>query len=98
MFEQADRDSLSALMLSRLKMDIDDALEQYNTVGNDVFAKPRPSVLTIRGVLKPNFGTKRMNGALCKVVEHGSEKERLRTGHSLDEIKLGNGNTDACHT
>lgn len=85
-------------MLSRLKMDVNEALEQYNTVGNDVFAQHRPKILTFGGVLRPKYGTKKIEGALRKVVENGAERETRRTKCLPSDIRLRDENTDACHT
>jgi hypothetical protein len=83
-------------MLSRMKMSVNEALQQYNTVGNGVFAQPRPRIVSIGGVLRPKYESKKMIEALKKVVKNGSKKESHRTGHI--EIRLRNENSDACHT
>jgi hypothetical protein len=80
-------------MLSRLKMDVDDALEQYNTVGNDVFAQYRPKITTVAGLVRPKYGTKKIEKALRQVIENGSEREC-----QASELRLHSDNTDACHT
>jgi hypothetical protein len=94
--KQADYGSLSALMLSRMQMSVDEALQQYITVGNGVFAQPRPRYISFYGYLQPMYDSKKMIGALKQVVKCGSKKEEHRTGHS-DTI-LQNENTDACQT
>jgi len=93
---EANHVSLSAIMLSRMKMGINEALQQYSTVGNGVFAQPRPQIFSIGGVLRPKYESKKMIGALKKVVENGSKNEVRRTGHS--EVRLRNETTDTCHT
>lgn len=96
--KQADRSRLSALMLSRLKMDINKALQEYNLVGNTVFARPRPLIISVGGLLVPRYKSRNMREALRQVVEHGSEKETRRTGRLASEIMLVNENPDSCHT
>jgi hypothetical protein len=96
--KQADHFRLSALMLSRLKMDINKALQEYNLVGNTVFARPRPHIISVGGFLRPRYKSRYMREALRQVVEHGSAKETRRTGCPASEIMLVNENPDACHT
>jgi hypothetical protein len=97
--KHADCVSLSALMLSRMKMSVNEALQQYSTVGNGVFAQPRPRIVSIGGVLRPKYESKKMIKALKKVVEQGSKKEVCRArGPGRNEIQMRNEITDACHT
>ena len=96
--KRADHSRLSALMLSRLKMDINKALQEYNLVGNTVFARPRPQIISVGVLLVPRYKSRNMREALRQVVEHGSEKETRRTGRVASEIMLVNENPDACHT
>jgi hypothetical protein len=96
--EQADHTSLSALMLSRLRMDVNEALEQYNTVGNDVFAQYRPKIATLGGVVRPKYSTEKIEEALRQVVANGSRREFKRTKCQASKIRLLSDNTDACHT
>lgn len=75
-------------MLSRMGMDIDDALRQYSTVGNDVFAHRRRQVKRWGGVMTPKYASANMNTALKTVVGHGSKKETARRNLPDDEIRL----------
>lgn len=88
--KKADNTSLSALMLSRLGMDIDDALRQYATVGNGVFAHRRRQVQRWGGIMRPKYASANMNKALQTVVEHGSKKETARREIPSHEIRLLN--------
>jgi hypothetical protein len=81
-------------MLSRLKMSIDVALEQYNTVGNEVFAHPRASL----GLARPKYKTESLKNALHSMLAKGLVAESRRTSTDVNEIRLKNENTFACHT
>lgn len=87
---EAENTSLSTLMLSRLGMDIDDALQQYATVGNGVFAHRRRQIQRWGGIMRPKYASANMNRALQRVVEHGSKKETIRRNLPNDEIRLLN--------
>ena len=65
------------MMLARMEMDIDKALEQYDTVGNAVFAKPRFLHSSIRGVsaVRPKYPSRNMAEALKCVIKKGLEDE-----------------------
>ena len=79
-------------------MDIDDALRQYSTVGNKVFAHPRPHGTRLKGILRPRYASRRMNEAVREVVTHGSKKEVGRTKPDSREIRLTNECKFACRT
>jgi hypothetical protein len=83
-------------MLSRIGMQIDDAISQYNTIGNGVFARPRK--LSGRGILRPKYRSKDMETAVKKVLEEGLTRESKRTHTNAVNIKLRNENAEACHT
>jgi hypothetical protein len=94
---------LSAIMLSRMKMDIGHALRQYTVVGDEVFGKPRfgyrnPKFAKLAGLLRPKYATKRMENALHTVLQNGLTSERIRTKIRSEEIVLENFNKYACHT
>lgn len=95
---QADGASLSALMLSRMGMDIDEALRQYDTVGNKVFAHPRPAMKHMGGFRNPIYESRTMDEALQQVVAHGSKKEATRRKLTSDEIRLADENEFVCRT
>jgi hypothetical protein len=102
-FTITDSHRLSAIMLSRMKMDIDHALKQYTVVGNEVFGKPRfgyrnPKFAKVAGLLRPKYATKRMESALHTVLQNGLTSERIRTKIRSEEIVLENFNKYACHT
>lgn len=68
---------LSAIMLGRMQMSADQALDQYNTVGNEVFGKPRPLHVQLKfaDLLAPKYGPKQMERAIQKVIEEGLAEE-----------------------
>ncbi|KAK8183074.1 acyl transferase/acyl hydrolase/lysophospholipase [Phyllosticta capitalensis] len=68
---------LSAIMLARLEQTVDEALEQYDVVGNQVFGKPRrlPSLLPALGHLRPKYPTRRMKRALQEVIRTAAPPE-----------------------
>jgi hypothetical protein len=80
-------------------MDIDDALRQYGTVGNGVFAYRRPQIQRWGGFMTPKYASANMNTALKKVVGHGSKKETIRRELPNDEIRLTDSNElTSCRT
>lgn len=68
---------LSAIMLARLEQTVDEALEQYDVVGNQVFGKPRwlPSLLPLFGHLRPKYPTRRIKRALQEVIRTAAPPE-----------------------
>lgn len=91
--------SLSAIMLSRLQMHIDHALQQYDVVGNNVFGNPRR--FHLYQVRRPKYRAKVMKGALQKVVSNaiaGQDGEMSTHAQRANWKKLKNDNAHACHT
>lgn len=92
---------LSAIMLSRLRMDIELALEQYDIVGKGVFSRPRK--FSLMQVRRPKYRTSDMNGALQQVISNALPKS-IPGGHpdrqfrARNSVKLQNDNQHACHT
>ncbi|KAI9659137.1 MAG: hypothetical protein M1821_002097 [Bathelium mastoideum] len=76
---------LSAIMLGRMQMDVEKALDQYETVGNDVFGKPRPLHVQLKfaDLLAPKYGPKQMEQALQKVIQAGLADEMKQ--HNCEE-------------
>ncbi|CAM1502760.1 Fc.00g075360.m01.CDS01 [Cosmosporella sp. VM-42] len=75
---------LSAIMLGRLRMSVDDALKEYAVFGNAVFGKPR--WFHERWLLffpRPKFSTQRARAAFQNVVF----KRLLRDSHELPGIQ-----------
>jgi hypothetical protein len=85
-------------MLSRMGMDIDDALRQYDTVGNTVFAYPRPQRKRWWGIVLPKYPSRNMDKALRDVVSHGSKREITRRKLENKDIRLTNESEFACRT
>lgn len=79
-------------MLSRMGMDIDDALRQYSAVGNQVFAHPRHQVKRWGGLMRPKYASANMDTALQDVVAHGSQKEITRRNLPDYEVRLTDAN------
>lgn len=87
-------------MLSRLQMDIDLALRQYDIVGEKVFGRPRR--LSLKHVRRPKYRSTDMNDALQEVIGNalprpmsGQQDNKVRARYS---VKLQNDNQYACHT
>jgi hypothetical protein len=49
-------------MLSRLRMTVDECLEEYRTLGSDVFGKPR--LFTMKTILRDKYDWKRLHKAI----------------------------------
>ncbi|KAF2259842.1 FabD/lysophospholipase-like protein [Lojkania enalia] len=90
---------LSAMMLSRMEMDIDKALQQYTTIGNAVFAKPRHLHTSIKGfnALRPKYPTKNMEKALQDVIEVGIKEELEMQRTSAQDVSFAS-NPSRCRT
>ena len=74
-------------MLSRLEMNIDDALEQYDLVGNEVFAKHRHfHSIKAMGIIRPQYKTKNIEAALRKVIKKGAFKEETSISLSVTPL------------
>ena len=93
---------LSAIMLGRLQMTVDDALELYDLVGNDVFAKPRYRLLpSWTKILFTRYSSERMERTLVAAMATALEPEyqrRRQEGGSKGLIPLANENPDAAQT
>lgn len=83
-------------MLSRMKMSIGDAMEQYKVIGNGVFAHPR--LTAFGGKFRPKYKSDRMKVALHEVLKKGLREECQRTGRITSKITMKNENMFACHT
>ena len=93
------RISLSAIMLSRLQMDVAKALDQYQVFGNQVFAQP--STFQVAGILRPKYKTKKVESAIREIICNclpetttSSKSVAVRAAN----IQLANDNRHACHT
>ena len=61
--------SLIAIMLSRLRMTVDDALEEYRNLAGDIFGHPRKA--SMRGPLlwpRGKYSAEKLKKAVSKVV------------------------------
>lgn len=67
--------SLSAIMLGRLQLRADEALEQYSVVGAKVFARKRYDLLTMYGVVKNRYKSR----YLARAFQAISARSRLDT-------------------
>lgn len=63
-------------MLSRMEMDIDKALKQYDSVGTAVFARPRP-FSWVRGAnaIRPKYKSRYMEHAIQKIIQDCLQSE-----------------------
>lgn len=87
---------LSAILLARLEMDIDTALDQYDIFGNSVFAKPRFLHSRTKYLLGPKFRTKDIESTLIKVIKEGLQEEIDLTGTSAEECPLESPSSSRC--
>ncbi|KAK4618340.1 hypothetical protein CLAFUW4_12552 [Fulvia fulva] len=70
---------LSAIMLGRLQMTVDKAIEQYDIVGTQVFGHPRKFALM--GLGRTRYGADNMNAALQNAMLEGVAAEVERSEH-----------------
>jgi hypothetical protein len=68
---------LSAIMLGRLEMSVDTALDQYDIVGNEVFGRPRfiHSTIGLANFVRAKYPTNIMEDALISVIRNGLREE-----------------------
>ena len=57
-------------MLQRFRMTVDDCIEEYKTLGGEVFGRPRPPVVN---KLRPKFDEKILEKAIKDVCERRGE-------------------------
>lgn len=77
-------------MLGRLRMSIDDALAQYDIVGNQVFGKPRllHRQLGFLNYATPKYRSRDMKKAILEVVRNGMAEELCQWDMPEDEAPL----------
>ena len=71
-------------------MSIDQALAQYDVIGNRVFAKPRPLHRQF-GLLKhlhPKYPSQNMENALLGIIDNGLKEELFQWGIKAGEAPL----------
>lgn len=81
---------LSAIMLGRLRMSIDQALGQYDTVGNRVFGRPRMLHRHV-GMLKyitPKYRARDMEDAVIEVIHEGLPQESSWWARNAEQAPL----------
>ncbi|CZR65628.1 uncharacterized protein PAC_15528 [Phialocephala subalpina] len=86
---------LIAIMLSRLRMTVDECLEEYTILGNEVFGRPRAKRVFIPRSLKLDSleaRTGRLERMLRTIVESKGSKE------SVDKIDHFASRPDSCRT
>jgi hypothetical protein len=73
--------SLSAMMLGRMEMPLQMAIDQYDLVGNEVFGYPRRlhSRLGIANFIRPKYSHLRMEQTLMRVIDNGLKEELKHT-------------------
>lgn len=71
-------------------MSVDEALDQYDIVGNQVFGKPRALHGAIRSLnlVRPKYPSRNMKNALLEVLENGLKDEIRRWDTYPDEAPL----------
>lgn len=65
-------------MLSRLRMTVDDCLEEYKILGGKVFGSPRP--LAVGGILWHKFAWRRLHDAIEDVTRKNISRGEARIG------------------
>jgi len=90
---------LSAIMLGRMEMTVDEALAQYDVVGNLVFGKPRFLHKRFRQAdyLKPRYPSKNMALALQQVIQNGLREEMRQWKHKPEDVPLES-DSNRCRT
>ena len=65
----SDQHSLIAIMLGRLGMDVDDCIDKYTTMVEDVFGEKAHRVrVGWSGKIKPRFKSSALRTAITKVI------------------------------
>jgi hypothetical protein len=93
------RSRLSAIMLGRMEMSVQEALNQYDVVGNQVFGKPRlfHSRVGAFNFLRPKFPSRNMKNALIDVIGIGLEMEIKQLKQPAGDIAF-QGDEERCRT
>ncbi|KAK5256017.1 hypothetical protein LTR16_004200 [Cryomyces antarcticus] len=91
---------LSAIMLGRMEMSVEKALEQYDLVGNKVFGKPRRlhSKMKLANLLRPKFPARNMESAINQVIKSGLENEIRQWKHFRTEEVPFQSDSQKCRT
>lgn len=87
---------LSAIMLGRMRMGVQHAIRQYETIGDNVFGRPRH--FAMGGYTRPKYRSQDMVRALKQVIEDGCKEEYDRLREDKQEMRLRDENEDACRT
>ena len=58
-------------MLSRLRMSVEDGINEYKRLGGEVFGSPRP--LPNKGIVWHKFSSKRLQRVIEEVVQNNSD-------------------------
>lgn len=68
---------LSAIMLGRMEMSVQHALDKYDLVGNEVFGRPRllHSRFGFFSYVRPKYPSRYMRDALITVIKEGLQDE-----------------------
>ncbi|KAK8151682.1 acyl transferase/acyl hydrolase/lysophospholipase [Phyllosticta citrichinensis] len=79
---------LSAIMLSRMELDVETALKQYDVVGNQVFGHPRlvPKYVSASSLVQPKYASARMEKALQDITKAALLDEMQQWGTSEKTI------------
>lgn len=72
---------LTSLMLGRLRMTVDEAIDQYTYFGNRVFGKPRSAWIRAPALFKPaKYSSKKARRAIKHVIAEGLQTESSERG------------------
>lgn len=90
---------LSATMLARMEMTIDQAMAQYDVVGDTVFGKPRflHSTIAATNYLQPKYPSRRMIKAIQRVTKTGLAEEMRQWKSSPQNVPFES-NPRRCRT
>jgi hypothetical protein len=85
---QADRPRLIAIMLGRLKMNIDECIDAYLSLSDSIFEKKRHRV-TVKGKIQGRFDSEELTRVVKEVVKRqGLEEDALLKDSSETGCKV----------
>ena len=86
-------------MLARMEMTIDQAMAQYDVVGDTVFGKPRflHSTIAATNYLQPKYPSRRMIKAIQRVTKTGLAEEMRQWKSSPQNVPFES-NPRRCRT
>ena len=87
-------------MLGRMQMTVDEAMQQYDVIGKQVFAKPRRMHhrMPLLNYVRPKYPSRHMAQALQDVTKEALAEEMQELKMSEREIHFANMNQTRCRT